>query len=760
MMNESDLFWDKVIKPLQNPRRLSPSTPAEAIADFEAAQEMPLSADIVDRITASVMAAARSQDDQTAAGSADSRENGPNHQPVLQLAPETSYDSARSAQQQAAQARKLPRFSKTIVRAISIPAKAVREGFRTSRMVRYAAAAAVLIAVLFGARAVFQHGQGAGSPFALLARAYAAEADLFIGQQIVHLRNQIVVTPVADAMWARSRWLPLASLEATGKVRIHQLALPAEVNKGYTVEDECWYDPPTGRFVRLLTCEGRPIFANSYDGSSVYTLQTQDGGPRIVSRPVTEDFRRPENPAQILGIGAGLQNNIDAKNEAVVHDAGKTVLEDGTEGQIVKLGLSPVAGGPPEAACWLVTIRSDNNIVEKMEFMAGQQPLLAISRVKTEGGQLPSANWNLSGLAAQAASAPPATGPAVRADMVVPGITVQQMVKRAGFETYMFATDPPWAGHAPVIDDVLDPTSPPQRMFGITCRAEDGRHIVLVQAPIYNKTLGLVARTGSLVYTSPSGVKVWGGPQGPWLAQILLQSARHNIKDKPGKDLTGYILETPAGTFPALAINGKITDEELHALIDSLVPARDLAANPQVSAAAASGPAIRADLVVPGISVEQMAAKASFVTYAFARNPAWAARGPIVDDALDIISPPQRMYAISYPAKDKRHVVLVESASFNAQIGPKAQTGELVYSSPTGVKVWSHPERGPWLAQILLQSVQYNIKDAPGKELSGYILETPDGTFPVLAINGKITDEELHDLVDSLVPARDLSGNQ
>jgi hypothetical protein len=32
-------------------------------------------------------------------------------------------------------------------------------------------------------------------------------------------------------------------------------------------------------------------------------------------------------------------------------------------------------------------------------------------------------------------------------------------------------------------------------------------------------------------------------------------------------------LETPAGTFPVLAINGKVSEEELHSLIDAIVTA-------------------------------------------------------------------------------------------------------------------------------------------------------------------------------------------
>jgi hypothetical protein len=59
-----------------------------------------------------------------------------------------------------------------------------------------------------------------------------------------------------------------------------------------------------------------------------------------------------------------------------------------------------------------------------------------------------------------------------------------------------------------------------------------------------------------------------------WLAGILLQSARATIKDPPAESRTGYLLETPAGTFATLAINAQVTEDELHALADSLVPAR------------------------------------------------------------------------------------------------------------------------------------------------------------------------------------------
>ena len=138
----------------------------------------------------------------------------------------------------------------------------------------FAAATALLIALLpFLRPGPDQGGHKGFSAFGLLAEACAAEEHLFAGNTIIHLVNEIIVEPVADATLAKMRWLPLVSLKATGKPDCGQLALPAKVSEGYTVEDQCWYDPATGRFVRVLTSGGKPIFANSYDGKNVYSLE-------------------------------------------------------------------------------------------------------------------------------------------------------------------------------------------------------------------------------------------------------------------------------------------------------------------------------------------------------------------------------------------------------------------------------------------------------------------------------------------------------
>jgi hypothetical protein len=162
-----------------------------------------------------------------------------------------------------------------------------------------------------------------------------------------------------------------------------------------------------------------------------------------------------------------------------------------------------------------------------------------------------------------------------------------------------------------------------------------------------------------------------------------------------------------------------------------------------------------ADLVRPNVTVEELAKRADYPVYVLGRDPSWSARRQIVD-ILDVASPPHRMFAAVYPAKDKRHIVLMQARTFNANLGPLARAGKLLYTSPAGVKVWSG-KNDRQMAEILLTSMAASgqfFSGPPAADRTCYLLETPEGTFPALAVNGTLTDAELHGLVDSLVRAR------
>lgn len=460
----------------------------------------------------------------------------------------------------------------------TIDRKALRWGLAATT------AAAVLIAAAYVLTPKPEPGIRPGgdfSAFELFASACAAEELIFTGSDVIHIVNEIIVRPTDDPNWAKMRWLPMVSLDATGKMRFHQLSLPTEVGEGYTVEDESWFDPESGRFARVLTAEDKPLFANAFDGRAVYWLELADGAEaKVVRREISEDFEAPSSPAEYLGIAAGVRASLDEQKEQFVSDAGETTLDDGAKARVLKAGFSQPEDETLQLdAYYLFTIREDDKTIVKKEFFADNKSLLLVKRVLLESVEEPGVAWDLAGVADRVEKSKSKSPIKIMPDMVRMSVTVEHMIEKADFETYVFSTDPPWA-EPRKIADILDIVSPPKRMFAIAHKADDGRHVVLIQAPSYNRMIGPMAQQmGKVVYTSPTGIKVLSSSRDKWLAGILLQSAQASIGPANSNDRTGYVLQTPAGTFPALAVNGTLTDDELHSLIDSLVPAKEYVEN-------------------------------------------------------------------------------------------------------------------------------------------------------------------------------------
>ena len=116
-------------------------------------------------------------------------------------------------------------------------------------------------------------------------------------------------------------------------------------------------------------------------------------------------------------------------------------------------------------------------------------------------------------------------------------------------------------------------------MFTIVGRAEDKRHIVLVQSEIFSQLkesgrIGLSSDQANLVCKSSRGFEVWSGaPQA--MAKTMLQSSMAVLREPPSSDCVGYGIEAPDKTFLFLAINGPMTAAELQALADNLIPASE-----------------------------------------------------------------------------------------------------------------------------------------------------------------------------------------
>lgn len=414
--------------------------------------------------------------------------------------------------------------------------------------------------------------------FGVISQAHAAEEKLFARPGIIHLMNRILVKPISDPELASGRWLPLTTMDAGGKPHFHQLKLDGKQGKEYAIVEEVWYDSATGRYAQVLRTGQDPLFAASCDGKALYFAEKAADGSTSVVRTVLEPgYRAPESPANFLGIGGNF-SGISKKYESQYIDLGEQHLDDGSPVRVIEAGVDTTAGpnGPPvpQKSYVLFKVRESDSSIIEMEQVLDGQPSVIIRREKADTVDKPGIAWDLSGIAQSATGSNAAPPFAVTKDSIMLGVTVQHMVEKATFQTYVFGTTSTLVRDKAFIADIMDPVSPLARMFLLTCRSADGRHVIMVESPSYNRLLGpRIKEGGKPLYESPNGFKVHSGTWSKWLANILITSARAMVASAPSPDASGFILESPAGTYPALAINGKVTDEELHALVDGLVPA-------------------------------------------------------------------------------------------------------------------------------------------------------------------------------------------
>ncbi len=474
-----------------------------------------------------------------------------------------------------------------------------------SKITKLAAVAAVIIVV--GVMGIRRQQQNPGKPISsveFLAKAQAAEQTLFAKDQIVHIVSEITVfgnsynqranelleklkdpklsSEQVNAInrdlissWMVS-WLPMASLQANGEQRLTEIRLSGESDQPYTIYDHAWYEHSTGRFVRIMETEDSIIFANAFDGGFVYlTTAGQDGTLQLKSQAITGDFRAPENPAEFLGITAGVRQCLSDKCVVEpVQEVTEDTLEDGTSVLVYKLGFTDPWG--KMNTYYLMKVRRADEIIAEIEYTYNGQKRLHIRRIASETVDSPDYSWNLAELDSEELGGEKPSDVSV-ADVAIPNISVRDMIERAGFETYIFSNDPAWTQERMIVD-VVDPMNPTSRMFIVLYTAQDSRHVLLIESQGHNKYMSAMFRQAEangqpIKHTTyANGCKLYEkvGGEDFWTDM----SFRH-CGFEPAKDRMGLITETPAGTFPLIAINGALSEEELAGLMNSLIPARE-----------------------------------------------------------------------------------------------------------------------------------------------------------------------------------------
>ena len=467
-----------------------------------------------------------------------------------------------------------------------------------SRITRFAAAAVIVVGILTMGWVFTNPGTSEEmSSFTLLANACAAEQSLFSSTSgIAHIANEIVLYPTQERngsdlltdlesdvtnekniaftkSWLSHQWVPVYSLTANGELSEHRLNLTPDINKSVTISDLAWYEPATGRFVRVLKTGDQVLFANAFDGEYIYLALTNPDGATQTKKAVTGKFRVPNNPADFLGIAAGIRGAVPREHFPPIQDVTTEILEDGTRARVYKMGFADPWGKVD--TYYLFKLSTDTDVIAEIECVVNNKTTRVHKRMMNETVESPDFSWNLAEISEEQMET---SGAKVEASEGIQTITPEQMAERATSAAYLFAKAPSWTSECRIYD-LPDEMSPQTRFFSAVYSAKDGRDIVLTQGETFTRYFSALYRKASedgekasWLYESANGFKVFhqDDKEGEmWWTEFALKSSGF----EPTANRVGYILQSPARTYLVLAMNGPVSMHELKSIIDSLVPA-------------------------------------------------------------------------------------------------------------------------------------------------------------------------------------------
>jgi hypothetical protein len=442
------------------------------------------------------------------------------------------------------------------------------------------------------------------SSFALLTQAHAAEQTVFSGQGIVYLVNEFTLFPVAKdkkfsnrlkdlesslaknelenlntknletlKAWFSFSWLPFYSIGADGQMKCNQMEPAA--NNSCVVTEKIWHESATGRFIRIMEADGKVIFANSFDGQNVCSSYDNAGVLSIRKEPAAADFEVPQNPVDFLGMGAGITVAFSRKEDypPIINVSEETMNQ--TQVRVYKMGFKDLEGCAE--TYYLFKVGMEDNIIQEIQCVVEGQPSMILKRISAQSIPQPALSWNLKEIDDKKTAAA-ATPVVIRSDIFSANISVDQMVRTADFETYIFSINPAWTSEGQ-ISSGPDEGSSTSLMFNIVYQARDGRHVILSQMPSLTryhtgifKKLEEIGQPFAASYNSPLGYAMYHtGKSEKWWTEFSIKASGF----EPAENRCGVIIRTPAGTYLALAVNGPVSEDEFQKLVDSLVPARE-----------------------------------------------------------------------------------------------------------------------------------------------------------------------------------------
>ncbi|MFC1764394.1 hypothetical protein ACFL6U_20265 [Planctomycetota bacterium] len=369
--------------------------------------------------------------------------------------------------------------------------------------------------------------------------------------------------------------LPLTMLGADGQPEMFNLQVSRDAQESMTLIDESWYDMASGRFVRIVRQGDQVLFANAYDGQAVYLARRSAAGNLEVDRQaISASFQAPSNPADFLGMAAGIAHSVPQKHYPPVHDVYDETLADGSAMRVYQLGFKNPWDSFDTYYLFKQSV-ADNTLME-IRCVVGNEVLSEHQRVATELVEAPGVAWDLERLTtAEDAQASDVQSQSIGFTFLAP----EDLTDVDDFKAALFATSPAWTQKRTLVQ-VPDPIGAGKLLVGFY-EAEDGRHVIMTMAKSFNQYMGtLVQRIEQggqpfpWDHTSVAGFKIHRQREKAaslWWTEIAIKNSGFD----PAPNRQGFFGRTPDGFYFTIAVNGPVSDQEMRSLADSLIDARD-----------------------------------------------------------------------------------------------------------------------------------------------------------------------------------------
>ncbi|NIR66605.1 MAG: hypothetical protein GWN61_20055 [candidate division Zixibacteria bacterium] len=161
-----------------------------------------------------------------------------------------------------------------------------------------------------------------------------------------------------------------------------------------------------------------------------------------------------------------------------------------------------------------------------------------------------------------------------------------------------------------------------------------------------------------------------------------------------------------------------------------------------------------------GLTVQEMAERATFPVFIFGKDP-YGTVHRTISESIDPVSQAERLFVIMYETQHEVAVGLFQCRTLDRYVKAQTknvnlQTVQAIITTSNGFKVHDLDAN---VNAFILNLLFASLDKKAAENRNCYLLESPDGQFMFLGVDGWLPSNELEQLTESLVSAQDYVPN-